>query len=305
MKIKSKLQFLVAVGVIAMLSIGSFGYYGMAKGNKALEEIGGSSLPALSNLLVLKEAITDLSRNLYTVTAADRLPTIEKKKIELEVAFARKTDALKRADQAIKTYEALQNEPEEKALWEKASSAWKSWLAMEKGIIAVHEAALKNLSDESVHSAAEAHQKMVEERRPITKDLGTRLQALIDLNTAESAASFAAAKQAASRALMAQLIAFVLGLGALLGVGVSVMRSVMRPINIAQSTVIEISASNDLSKRIDYASSDEIGAMVKALNAMLEFIRQSMSRIQDNMGSVQSAVSSMSDAAIDAAALLC
>ncbi len=302
MKIKHKLQILVAAAVVAMLSIGGLGYYGMAKNSHALEEIGGEVLPSVTNLLILKEAITDLSRNLYTVTAADRLPTIEKKKVELEVAFTRKADALKRAEAAIAAYEKLDHGTEEKALWEKASTAWKGWLAMEKGIIAVHADAMKNLSNESVRASAEAHQAMVEQRRPLTRELGTSLQAIIDFNVTESADSYTAAKTAAARAMMAELIAFLIGVAVTVAVGFSVMRSVMRPITIAQKTVIEISASNDLTKRIDYVAKDEIGEMVKALNSMLEVVRQSMSRIQDNMASVQSAVSSMSTAAGQVAA---
>jgi methyl-accepting chemotaxis protein len=301
-KIKQKLQVLVVVGVVAMFSIGSFGYYGMSKSNQALEEVGDSTLPSLTNLLILKEAITDLSRNLYTVIAADRLPTLERKKTELQVALTRKTDALKRADEAIKAYEALESSAEEKVLWEKASAAWKAWLEMEKSIIAVLESSLRNLSDESVRSAADAHQKMVEDRRAITRELGQSLQKIIDFNTAESTAAFAAAKQSATRALTAELIAFLIAFVALIGVGLSVLKSVMRPITIAQSTVMEISASNDLTKRIDYASGDEIGEMIKALNTMLEMVRGSMSRIHDNMGKVQSAVATMSTAAGEVAA---
>jgi methyl-accepting chemotaxis protein len=296
-KIKHKLQILVAAAVLAMLTIGGLGYYGMSKDNQALGEIGGSSLPSVTNLLILKEAITDLSRNLYTVTAADRLPTLEKKKVEFDVAFTRKADALKRAEAAIKAYEKLDNDAEEKALWEKASKAWTGWIALEKDIIQVQAEAMKNLTNESVHAAAEAHQAMVEQRRPLTRDLNTSLQAIIDRNITESAASYTAAKNAADRALMAQLIAFLIGIAATVAVGYSVMRSVMRPINIAKQTVIDIAASNDLTKRIDYQATDEVGEMVKALNAMLEVVRQSMSRIQDHMASVQSAVNSMSTAA--------
>ena len=301
MKIKQRLELLVVVAVSAMLCIAWFGYYGISHGEKSIEDIGGNRLPSVSQLMVVKEALTDMSRNLYTVITAERSASLEKKKSELQVAMTRRSDAMKRALDAIKVYETLPSDAEEAALWKKTRESWDKWLVLEKQLIAAHEEALKNTTPDSVRLAADIHQKMIDDRRPITRDLGNQLQAVIDLNTREAAHYYQLAKTAADRAELAQIIAFIIGLAALAGVGFWVLRSVMRPIHIAQKTVIDISSTNDLTQRIDCRSKDEIGEMVESLNTLLEVLRQSMGQIQKNMGHAQEAVSTMTHAADEVA----
>ena len=154
MTIQKKLLLLIAVSCLAILIVGGVGVIGLAKNNAAIADIGHNRMPSVNYLLVIKEAITDLSRNLYTFTAADRLPSLEKKKAEIEIAYTRKLDAIKRAENAIKQYQALPADAEEQAAWNKFHGTWNNWFELEKKVLTIHKATIDNLSDESLRNAA-------------------------------------------------------------------------------------------------------------------------------------------------------
>lgn len=297
MTIRNRLVLLISLAILAILSVGAAGYFGLNRNERAITEIGGKNLSSVEALMTIKEGLTDLSRNLYTVTSADRLASLDKKKTELEVALKRKKDATERILKAMSRYEAIEMQPEEKKLWEDTKAAWNAWYKLEQKIVAVHEETLSNLSEESVKTCADEHQKMIEIRRPATKQLGEKLQVVTDFNLKAASEHFAEAKAAAAKALAIQGTSILFGVAALIVGGITILRAVMRPISIAQKTVEEITQTNDLTRRMDYRASDEIGMLMRAFDTMIERIRSSMHTIRDSMGDTTHAVAELTSAA--------
>ncbi|MEI7430450.1 MAG: methyl-accepting chemotaxis protein [Betaproteobacteria bacterium] len=301
MKIRTRLELLVGIAVVAMFCIGGFGYKGIQQGRSAIDDIGANRLPSVTALLTVKEALTDMSRNLYTLIVAAGIPNVETQKSEMKVAYQRRVDALKRAEDSIKAYEALPFDEEEKALWGNFKKAWGDWLPLEMEILAANKKAIDTPTPENIKLAADAHLAMVAKRRPITRELGLSLQADIDLNNKRAQEAYQEADKSAATAVKAQIAVFSAGLIALIVLGLLTLRGVMRPIAIAERTISEIAKNSDLTKQIEYSAPDEIGSMIKGLNSMLMVLHHSMTEIRTTMDDVKGAVSGMATAAAQVA----
>ncbi len=281
MTIQKKLLLLIAVSCLAILIVGGVGVIGLAKNNAAIADIGHNRMPSVNYLLVIKEAITDLSRNLYTFTAADRLPSLEKKKAEIEIAYTRKLDAIKRVENAIKQYQALPADAEEQAAWNKFHGTWNNWFELEKKVLTIHKSTIDNLSDESLRNAANEHQKMVETRRAITRELGESLQAIIELNTREAKKSVDFALNAASFAQTAAISVFFAAVVSLVLFGLALGKSIVSPLNETVSTMEKVSAG-DLTVRIqvDTSRKDELARLQRATVTMVSELSRMLRDLQ-------------------------
>ncbi|UCV12057.1 methyl-accepting chemotaxis protein [Dechloromonas denitrificans] len=301
MNIKQRLVLLLALSVIALLAVGGFGLRGIIIEQDAIEDIGGNRMPSVMALLTFKEAITNLSRSTYQTMTLHSGISAEKKRTEMEVIRQRKQDANKTLAESSKAYEATYADATEQALWNEAKRHLGQWLEAEGQIVRAEEKLSKATTDEAFNSQTNEIRELIAQRRTLTKMLNDSLQKVIDLNLTEGQKSFKMAQQAASDAKQAAIIVITLSAILIVGFGLSILRAIMRPIDIARDTVVEIAATNDLTKRVAYTASDEIGSMVSALNRMLEKVQTSMHSIQDSMGEVKGAVSALSIASNEVA----
>ena len=301
MNIKQKLILLLAAAIIALLTVGGFGLRGIVIEQEAIEDIGGNRMPSVVALLSFKESVTNLSRSTYQSLTLSSSMTPDKKRSEIDVIKQRKTEANKALAEATKKYEATPADATEQALWNETKQNLAKWLDMETLIVRAEDRASKATTDEAFSAQINEIRELIGQRRAITKSLNDNLQKVIDLNLAEGDKSFKMAQQAASQAKLAEIIVFAVATALIIGFGLSILGAIMRPIGIARDTVVEIATTNDLTKRVAYNASDEIGSMVSALNRMLEKVQTSMHSIQDSMGEVKGAVSALSIASNEVA----
>ena len=302
MTIKNKLITLLLAALLGLLVLGGSSVLGLSRTLTAIEDIGDNRMPSVEALLQLKEAVTDLSRAMYQGSAATFQPSQEAKNGELKSALKRRIEAAKRAQAAIAVYEALPADAEEQALWKATKSSWDAWLAYELKGREINQQAVDHPSQESPLQMAESTVKITQERRAISGKLYEQLDAVIAYNKKAAQASAAEAETTAQRAKQWQfgtLLVLVVGLSVM---GWMIFRAIMGPLARAQETVQAIAASNDLTRRVGYRANDEIGGLVRALDAMLENMQQSLRSIQQNMSSAQSAVSNLNTAAAEVAA---
>ena len=301
MNIKQKLILLLASAIFALLVVGGVGLKGILTEQEAIEDIGGNRMPSVIALLTIKEAVTNLSRGSYHTLSLNVPMAQERKRAEIETIKQRKAAANQAIIEASKIYEALPSDANEQALWNETQQHLKKWLAMESQIVGLEEKSSKATSDEAFNAVAMEVRDVLAQRRGLTKQLTDALQKVIDFNTSEGQKSYKLANEAASSAKQAAIIAFVIATIAIIGMGISIFGAIMRPISIARDTVIDISNTNDLTKRVAYTGSDEIGNMVSSLNQMLEKVQASMHSIQGSMGDVQGAVAALSTASDEVA----
>ncbi len=301
MKIQQKLQILLAIAIGALILVGGLGLRGILIESEAIDDIGGNRMPSVTNLLLIREALTETSRGTYMALALTPAMSAEKKKAEIEVIQQRKGNSQKQLEAAIKGYETLPADASEQALWNETKKQLDTWLTLESRLRVAEEKALKSLTEESFSAFQKESRDVIEQRRPITKALYEALGKVIDLNTAEGQKSFAVAHDAADFAKKSEITVLLIAIGLILAIGWSIIKSIMRPISIAQETVQHIAETSDLTRRVDYQASDEVGGMVSALNHMLGKVQDSMQRIQTSMSDVQAAVGTLTSASHEVA----
>lgn len=119
--IGKRLGFAFGITALIALALGMVGYYGAAKSDEAIQEIGIVRLPSVEALLIISEAQTavDSAENSLLSTRLDA--TLRK------AQYQRFTDAAKRADKAWKIYEPLPQTVEEAEVWRRFVPAWNQW----------------------------------------------------------------------------------------------------------------------------------------------------------------------------------
>ncbi len=301
MSIRSKLILLLVAATIALVAVGGLGLRGMSSEQEAIAAIGGNRMPSIAALLTLKEGFTNISRSTYMILAVPPGLAADKKKAELELAMQRKKQGMEAVLSSTKVYESLPMDAEEGRLWTATKGLMEQWNALEKRISSAEARFLQHAGDEAFQELIGETREAITQRRPVNAAMLETLQKLIDLQNQESDKAYNSAIEAATFAKNAELVVFLIAVAGIIGLGLSTLVSIMRPITIAQETVRHIAASSDLTRRVDYSANDEIGAMVSALNQMLEKIQGSMRSIQGSMGEVRGAVSALSTAASEVA----
>jgi methyl-accepting chemotaxis protein len=301
MSIRSKLILLLVAATIALVAVGGLGLRGMSSEQEAIAAIGGNRMPSIAALLTLKEGFTNISRSTYMILAVPPGLAADKKKAELELAMQRKKQGMEAVLSSTKVYESLPMDAEEGRLWTATKGLMEQWNALEKRISNAEARFLQHAGDEAFQELIGETREAITQRRPVNAAMLETLQKLIDLQNQESDKAYNSAIEAATFAKNAELVVFLIAVAGIIGLGLSTLVSIMRPITIAQETVRHIAASSDLTRRVDYSANDEIGAMVSALNQMLEKIQGSMRSIQGSMGEVRGAVSALSTAASEVA----
>ncbi len=113
------LSFL-GIALIGLVS-GTFGYYGVSVGEKAIHEIGSVRLPSVENLLVIAREAENIRANLLTLSIAglDEATRLRQ--------YAKIEEARARYQTAWKVYTALPQNAEEADLWRQFAPAWAAW----------------------------------------------------------------------------------------------------------------------------------------------------------------------------------
>jgi methyl-accepting chemotaxis protein len=107
---------------------------------------------------------------------------------------------------------------------------------------------------------------------------------VIAIDESKDAALADSASTAARSEVLSTVIASVLSLiGAVLAVGIA--RSIIRPVSGMIARISEIRASNDLTRRVDVASRDEIGRLGEAFNGMVQTLHDIIAEVKS--GAVQ------------------
>jgi hypothetical protein len=114
-------SFLLVSAITAML--GGVGYYAVANGAKALDEVGVVRLPSVASLLTIDQSAENIRGTLRTLGITG-LPADIRQRQNDNLAKARET-----YEAAWKVYEALPHTPEEAQMWAEFVPAWNAWQA--------------------------------------------------------------------------------------------------------------------------------------------------------------------------------
>ncbi|MHB9100924.1 MAG: methyl-accepting chemotaxis protein [Sulfuricella sp.] len=102
-----------------------------------------------------------------------------------------------------------------------------------------------------------------------------------------------------SNVIIKTVVLITLALGLAIGGGLSyaTIRSITRPLNLMQSTIVEVEKNSDFSRRVPVDSSDEVGLTAKSFNELMGVLQQSFGVIMGNVTKVSEAAHRLSAAA--------
>ena len=266
------------LGVAAItLMVGGSGYYGVMKGDQAIEEIGFVRLPSLDSLQVMNEAQT-------SVLVGERGLLMERMTGEARRAqYAFIDSAFARADAAWKKYEPLPQTVEEAEVWKQFVPEWEKWKEDHQSVRKIEEEkdrmlakgtaaddpAIEKLDEQAFEASLKARQAFLASEKSLAK--------LVAIN---DEVAFSTAKVAEANANRQKSISWILSLcGVVLAMalGILISRSISRPIVATVAQLDGIAVKGDLTKDVsaDYLKrGDEIGQLSRAMQGLMTFQRK-------------------------------
>lgn len=271
MKIVSKIRGGFLLISTVLLIVGSVGYYGVSKQEKALEQVSVNRLPSVQALLTLAEAQSAiLSEELIFL---DDKTTAE----ERTSALSNLDDIMIRADGAWANYSLLEHTDDEMAQLGDLSNAWATWT---DGNRLFSEAANEFMQSSDNASFDKAYQQVkIDNKESYDKSH----EVLANLSQTVTDAAAIDQENALEKANLMKLISIgsiILGFLLALFFGFVISRSVIKPVKELEMALGGLAENGgDLTKPIIVGSKDEIGAMAGAVNLFIEKTRLIISEV--------------------------
>jgi methyl-accepting chemotaxis protein len=272
------------MGVAAVtLLVGGIGYYGVVKGDEAIEEIGFVRLPSVVGLMTMNEAQT-------AVVLGERGLLLERMKGDARQAqYKFIENAFAHADQGWKLYEPLPQTTEEAEVWKRFVPEWNKWkenhqavvkLAREKDRMLMSgttsgDSAIGAIDEQAFEASLKARESFLVSEKMLGE--------LVEINTQIAEATAKSSEAAANRQKTISLVLSCAGVVLAMVLGLLISRSISRPIVATVAQLEAIASQGDLSKDVEKANllrGDEIGLLSKAMQGLVDFQR----KVQDLAG---------------------
>ena len=266
------------LGVAAItLLVGGAGYYGVAKLNKAIEEIGFVRLPSVVGLMEMNEAqkaVVFGERGLLIrrIKGDDRQALYK----DIEIAFAH-------ADHGWKIYEPLPKTTEEAEVWTRFVPEWNKWKEDHQAVVKFskekdrllasgstsEESAIQKLDEQALEASLNARASFLAAEKSLGK--------LVEINTKTADDTAKTSEKAANRQETISLVLSGAGVVLAMILGLLISRSISRPIVATVAQLDAIATQGDLTKDVEKANlqrGDEIGQLSKAMQGLVNFQRK-------------------------------
>ena len=266
------------LGVAAItLMVGGAGYYGVMKGDQAIEEIGFVRLPSLDSLQVMNEAQT-------AVLVGERGLLMERMTGEARRAqYAFIDSAFARADAAWKKYEPLPQTVEEAEVWKQFVPEWEKWKEDHQSVRKIEEEkdrmlakgtaaddpAIEKLDEQAFEASLKARQAFLASEKSLAK--------LVAINDEAAVSTAKLAEVNANRQKSISWILSLCGVVLAMALGILISRSISRPIVATVAQLDGIAVKGDLTKDVsaEYLKrGDEIGQLSRAMQGLMAFQRK-------------------------------
>jgi methyl-accepting chemotaxis protein len=302
MKIKLRIYLLSILACAGLIIIALVGINNSRGDADIIEDISEVRLPKAEALLMARVQVNNEVRRSYEAVALNELPLAERIP-RLQNALAKKQESDKLVQEALNTYDKLPRQPEADVLFAKIKDAYTRW---EPAIVIAAtqemEQGLSNPTEENLGIMAANLIKIVSSVMDDSAAITDLLGELVVSNTEVTAAAAAEAERTSHNALVTQIALAVILILSTAVLSFTTLRAVVRPVEKVRDAVQKIERDSDLKLRVDYHSSDEVGEMVVAFNAMMNKLQTSFVDIQGRVQGVNDAVVNFSTAAQQVAA---
>ncbi|HEX9060562.1 MAG TPA: methyl-accepting chemotaxis protein [Clostridia bacterium] len=268
-----KLSAKLLTGFVLMALItaftGAMGYYAMSVMRSGEDEIATNRLPSVESLLEAYQAQTDAD------SAENALLAEELVGQDRQAQYDRLTQAVKRADDALKVYEPLPQTEEEKVVWNKFVSAWNKWKSDDSDYHKISKQYDSLKSDD-------VHKKMVQQAlvtNGTSFDASTALlKQLVELNKGYAVNADHISDASYSKISVVMIVTTLIGFILAIFLGLFLSSKIVNPVKKVVEQANKI-ADGDLDVSLDIDSKDEIGLLAGSFTKMSENLNNVMSNI--------------------------
>ena len=291
--IKIKIFVLITLAWVALAIVSGLGLYSTTTSNNAIRQMSDELMPKITLVLMLREQTNIMMRRLYE-TGSKATFTYEEQVAELKRTLDLKREADAQSLQLFQTYDALNRDRDEKALWDQVVNTWNSWYpGIGPNFTRSVEMALNNPTPEKLQDFFNEANKIGPQFRDRTNMIAKNLGEISDLIIHQDREIALNDEKNAQSLRNLQIGISLLAVVGVLLLGIVIQKTVVGPIEKTRDTVKDIERESNLQFRVDYQSSDEVGEMVKAFNAMMTRLQGAFRNISERVGAANGAVESL------------
>jgi methyl-accepting chemotaxis protein len=294
MKITTKLIASFAAIITLSGVMGVVGYRGLEHVADNLHSVGFVREPSIEGLLTIKQGLNGVG----AANSALMIEALPENERVAQKAF--RDQCFTDIRQGWEKYEKLPHNNDESRLWNAFVPRFRAWEQAVRECIDAQTAWERTLSDRSnARSASELYQTALEKYLAVKLHFSAAhesLAELADLVAKTTRNETEDAQQAAVRAeftLLAALLASLLLAGTL---ATWICLSISRAFRSMVTRIAEIRESNDLTRRVDASSRDELGVLGASFNGMIQTLHDIICEVKAGTAQIDAGGSQIASA---------
>ncbi|MDR2688738.1 MAG: methyl-accepting chemotaxis protein [Azoarcus sp.] len=301
MKVKYKLITIIAVALMGIVVVGGIGIYNAIEDGKSLREIDTTRIPKIQELGELQVVMTDLVRRSYEILSKNDL-TYEEQVLELKRIHDRLAEVVKGGPELIQKFGSRPIAAEGKPTWDRFIALWSGWFEYDKIAYAMLDKAIASPSQEAFNAIYSQIRKGNMVRQAQTTEIREALEQLVAINSKLSSEAVEAAINGSDRAIWEQVIIAFVVFVVLLFLSWSSITAIIKPLNKFKDLLGSVADEHDLTQRMNYHATDEIGEMSTAFDHTMDALQEAFRDIRQQIESVAHSVEALAATAKQVAA---
>ncbi|MBS1230786.1 MAG: methyl-accepting chemotaxis protein [Proteobacteria bacterium] len=277
--IKAKLIALIAVAMVAIVSISATGFIGMRNGSDAVRQYSEHRMPSLYGLMEIARGQLRVRVNNRDLVLLENDPGAQAKVSKL---LEERLSALGQIEKGGKIYESLPLGSEEAEVWKQFKSNWSEFLKLCNDVNPEMERLAKAKSPKELVEIFGEIKKLIAKVRVSASALQLTLDKLMEMNDRQ-AASYAQS----SAALMSTMTvttnsASGIAILLILLIGLYVFRSTMKQLGGEPGVAAEVAnriALGDFTSKIELKAGDS-GSLMASMQQMSEKLSETITQVR-------------------------
>lgn len=284
LKISSKLVFFVIVTLVALSISGFIGVRGFMQLSSSMQNVAEVRLPgmvALSNLNTERMTIRAQTVTVFQYdgdyNAQQALRTLMEERNASWKVVDRNWDAFaalpRQTQVGQQAYQRLQTEYQ----------AWRDvYVDLDRIINQMAQNQNRAEHDRLMREYRDTAARMV----PISNRMGATFDEITANNVVSTERAAGEATELAGQSVWIMTVTIMVALLVSVLLGIMMVRGISRPLNMMVTLLKDIDSSGDYSKKLNYASKDEVGDAAKALNNMMGNLQRALNNTNQVVGAI-------------------
>ena len=277
--IKAKLIALIAVAMVAIVSISATGFIGMRNGSDAVRQYSEHRMPSLYGLTEIARGQLRTRVNNRDLLLLENDPEAQAKVGKL---LEERLSSLAQIEKGGKIYEALPLEPEEAEVWKQFKSSWSEFLKLCNDVNPEMEKLAKAKSQKELAPIYDEIKKLVAKVRPSASALQLTLDKLTEMNDRQAALYAKSSAALMSTMTVTTNSASGIAIVLILLIGLYVFRSTMKQLGGEPGVAAEVAnriALGDFTSKIELKAGDT-SSLMASMQQMSEKLSETITQVR-------------------------